>query len=82
MLGLIRARKTLFIISLIIFADINYFHCLKIFELLKGTDDGAKNIFGGYSSKRMKVSGHSFFACFYIVPCHLFLGLAGNHQVI
>ncbi|ELT98163.1 hypothetical protein CAPTEDRAFT_19870 [Capitella teleta] len=33
---------------------INYFHCLKIVELLKGTDDGAKNIFGGYSSKRMK----------------------------
>lgn len=41
---------------LFIFADINYFHCLKIVELLKQTEDGAKNIFGRYSSQRLKVS--------------------------
>ncbi len=34
---------------------INYFHCQRITELLKSTDDGAKTIFGGYSSQRMKV---------------------------
>lgn len=34
---------------------INYFHCQRIVELLKQTDDGAKkNIFGQYSSQRLK----------------------------
>ncbi|XP_001634485.2 CDK5 regulatory subunit-associated protein 3 [Nematostella vectensis] len=33
---------------------INYFHCLRIVELLKVSESGTKNIFGGYSSKRMK----------------------------
>lgn len=33
---------------------INYFHCQKIISLLKETDDGSKNIFGWYSSQRMK----------------------------
>lgn len=33
---------------------INYFHCLQIVELLKQTEDGAKNIFGRYSSQRLK----------------------------
>lgn len=33
---------------------INYFHCLLIVELLKQTEDGAKNIFGRYSSQRLK----------------------------
>ena len=38
-----------------IFLDINYFHCLRIVELLKISEHATKNIFGGYSSKRMKV---------------------------
>ncbi|XP_064646845.1 CDK5 regulatory subunit-associated protein 3-like [Lineus longissimus] len=33
---------------------INYFHCLRIVELLKETEAGSKNIFGRYSSQRMK----------------------------
>lgn len=33
---------------------INYFHCLRIVELLKETESSTKNIFGQYSSKRMK----------------------------
>lgn len=33
---------------------INYFHCIKIVELLKVSESATKNIFGGYSSKRMK----------------------------
>ncbi|XP_064617573.1 CDK5 regulatory subunit-associated protein 3-like isoform X2 [Liolophura sinensis] len=33
---------------------INYFHCKKIADLLKSTDSGAKNIFGQYSSQKMK----------------------------
>lgn len=33
---------------------INYFHCLKIIEILEKTEADTKNIFGGYSSKRMK----------------------------
>ena len=36
-------------------SDINYFHCLRIVELLKETESGTKNIFGRYSSRRMKV---------------------------
>ncbi|KAK3105980.1 hypothetical protein FSP39_010044, partial [Pinctada imbricata] len=33
---------------------INYFHCKKIVELLKDTDSGKKNMFGQYSSQKMK----------------------------
>lgn len=33
---------------------INYFHCLRIVELLKDTESSTKNIFGMYSSQRMK----------------------------
>lgn len=44
-----------FIVS---FADIHYFHCLQIIEILKGTEASTKNIFGRYSSQRMKVTMH------------------------
>lgn len=38
------------------FSDINYFHCKKIIEWLKKDDEsGKKNVFGQYSSQRMKV---------------------------
>ncbi|XP_049616132.1 CDK5 regulatory subunit-associated protein 3 [Syngnathus scovelli] len=33
---------------------IHYFHCLRIVEILKGTEQSSKNIFGKYSSQRMK----------------------------
>lgn len=33
---------------------INYFHCLKIIEILKETEANTKNIFGSYRSQRMK----------------------------
>lgn len=33
---------------------INYFHCVRIVELLKETDSGKRNIFGQYSSQKMK----------------------------
>ncbi|KAM4623180.1 CDK5 regulatory subunit-associated protein 3 [Discoglossus pictus] len=33
---------------------INYFHCLKIVDILKGTEAATKNLFGRYSSQRMK----------------------------
>ncbi|NP_001089976.1 CDK5 regulatory subunit associated protein 3 L homeolog [Xenopus laevis] len=33
---------------------INYFHCLKIVEILKGTEAATRNLFGRYSSQRMK----------------------------
>uniref|UniRef100_H2MA78 CDK5 regulatory subunit associated protein 3 n=1 Tax=Oryzias latipes TaxID=8090 RepID=H2MA78_ORYLA len=36
---------------------IHYFHCLRIVEILKGTEASSKNIFGRYSSQRMKVGG-------------------------
>ena len=36
------------------FADVNYFHCLKIIEILKETEANTKNIFGSYRSQRMK----------------------------
>uniref|UniRef100_A0A6Q2X3N1 CDK5 regulatory subunit associated protein 3 n=1 Tax=Esox lucius TaxID=8010 RepID=A0A6Q2X3N1_ESOLU len=36
---------------------IHYFHCLRIVDILKGTEASSKNIFGRYSSQRMKVMG-------------------------
>lgn len=33
---------------------IHHFHCLQIIEVLKGTEASTKNIFGRYSSQRMK----------------------------
>ncbi|XP_078036546.1 CDK5 regulatory subunit-associated protein 3 [Augochlora pura] len=33
---------------------INYFHCLKIVEILKETEADSKNVFGRYGSQRMK----------------------------
>ncbi len=33
---------------------IHYFNCLKIIEILKETEKKSKNIFGMYSSQRMK----------------------------
>ncbi|CRK87443.1 CLUMA_CG001244, isoform A [Clunio marinus] len=33
---------------------INYFHCQQIIEILKMTEKDSKNIFGSYSSQRMK----------------------------
>ncbi|XP_072523233.1 CDK5 regulatory subunit-associated protein 3 [Salminus brasiliensis] len=33
---------------------IHYYHCLRIVEILKGTEASSKNIFGRYSSQRMK----------------------------
>ncbi|XP_069490736.1 CDK5 regulatory subunit-associated protein 3 isoform X2 [Ambystoma mexicanum] len=35
-------------------ADVHYFHCLRIVEILKGTEASSKNMFGRYSSQRMK----------------------------
>lgn len=42
------------IMQLLIGSYINYFHCKQIVELLKGTEASTKNIFGQYSSQRMK----------------------------
>lgn len=35
------------------FADINYFHCVRIVEILKDTEKDTKNFLGYYSSQRM-----------------------------
>ncbi|NXP56130.1 CK5P3 protein, partial [Heliornis fulica] len=35
-------------------AYLHYFHCLRIVEILKGTEVSTKNLFGRYSSQRMK----------------------------
>lgn len=35
-------------------AYINYFHCVEIMRLLKLTEDNSRNIFGRYSSQRLK----------------------------
>lgn len=37
-----------------LFSDINYFHCQQIVDILKMTEKDSKNIFGSYSSQRMK----------------------------
>ncbi|XP_071942675.1 CDK5 regulatory subunit-associated protein 3-like [Antedon mediterranea] len=40
--------------QLVVGTYINYFHCKKIVELLKVSESNTKNIFGRYSSQRMK----------------------------
>lgn len=40
--------------KLLLFIDINYFHCQQIVDILKMTEKDSKNIFGSYSSQRMK----------------------------
>ncbi|KAM9215064.1 CDK5 regulatory subunit-associated protein 3 [Leptosomus discolor] len=35
-------------------ASLHYFHCLRIVEILRGTEASTKNLFGRYSSQRMK----------------------------
>lgn len=42
------------IIKLLSGQHINYFHCLKIIEILKETEADTKNMFGRYGSQRMK----------------------------
>ncbi|KAH9645044.1 hypothetical protein HF086_005589, partial [Spodoptera exigua] len=42
------------IASLLAGSYINYFHCLKIIEILKETEADSKNLFGRYGSQRMK----------------------------
>ena len=50
---------------------INYFHCLRIVEILKETEADSKNFFGQYGSKRMKdwkeivrYRYHPFYECY------------------
>lgn len=42
------------IVKLLSGSHINYFHCLKIVDILKETEADSKNIFGRYGSQRMK----------------------------
>uniref|UniRef100_A0A0K0CU48 CDK5 regulatory subunit associated protein 3 n=1 Tax=Angiostrongylus cantonensis TaxID=6313 RepID=A0A0K0CU48_ANGCA len=42
------------IVELLQGAYINYFHCLRIVEILQDTEKGTKNFLGYYSSQRMK----------------------------
>lgn len=35
-------------------SNINYFHCLRIVDILKDTEKDSKNFFGSYGSQRMK----------------------------
>lgn len=42
------------ILKLLSGQHINYFHCLKIVEMLKETEADTKNLFGRYGSQRMK----------------------------
>ena len=42
------------ITSLLSGSSIHYFNCVKIVEILKETEKNSKNIFGMYSSQRMK----------------------------
>lgn len=42
------------IVKLLSGQHINYFHCLKIVDILKETEADTKNLFGRYGSQRMK----------------------------
>jgi len=46
-------NSVLYLFTIIISA-LTYFHCLRIVEVLKETESNTKNIFGGYSSRRMQ----------------------------
>jgi len=64
----LRAHYTHFYDNVVLFCvciiDINYFHCLEIMHLLKLTEDNHRNIFGTYSSQRLKVRFDFFyFSC-------------------
>ena len=39
----------------VMFIGINYFHCLKVLELLKVAEGDQKSLFGQYTSQRVKV---------------------------
>ena len=39
----------------VVFIGINYFHCLKVLELLKVAEGDQKSLFGQYTSQRVKV---------------------------
>lgn len=53
--------------------DIHYFHCLRIVEILKGTEASSKNIFGRYSSQRMKVRGVKQASVVCLIVSHMFI---------
>jgi hypothetical protein len=44
---------------------LDYFCSIKIIEILKETEKESKNIFGMYSSQRMKVLNKTLFFCFF-----------------
>ena len=44
------------IIMFVCFLGVGYFRCLKVMEILKASGEGSKNIFGQYSSRKMKVN--------------------------
>jgi len=56
--------------------DLDYFCCLKIVEILKETEKESKNMFGMYSSQRMKVFYQ--ISDFYFLFSNIHLGLENN----
>lgn len=46
--------KRYLILTVYFLADINYFYCIKIVEILKETEADTRNLFGRYGSQRMK----------------------------
>ncbi len=65
----------LFFLWIIFFVDLDYFCCLKIVEILKETEKESKNMFGMYSSQRMKVLNKNWIVLVFIL---LYLGLENN----
>lgn len=43
---------------------INYFHCLKVLELLKVAEGDQKSLFGQYTSQRVKVMSRDVITSF------------------
>lgn len=70
---MLRNKHPLFVFCVFPLADIHYFHCLRIVEILKGTEASSKNIFGRYSSQRMKVRGSHLLARSWELQGHFIL---------
>ena len=56
---------------------INYFHCLKVLELLKVAEGDQKSLFGQYTSQRVKVMSCDVITS-YLMMMHL-IGVGRDH---
>ena len=57
---------------------VNYFHCLKVLELLKVAEGSQKSLFGQYTSQRVKVMSCDVIMSCLMIMC--FTGVGRDYQ--